>query len=82
MSFEQVPELVECRLDLSVGAFEERVDRAADVVPDLGRDLGDCEARRCLLLEPLRGLAIRLAPPPSMEERRHDASIGRPVSAL
>ena len=74
---EEIPELVQCGLDLAVGALEQRVDESPDVVTDAHRSLGDREPRLGALLEPLGGLAVRLIATPGMEEGRHEIPIGR-----
>ena len=76
MLAQQIPELVQGRLDLAVGPFEQRVDEAADVVANLRRGICDGKARLGALLEPLGSLAVRLVAAPRVEERRHGFPIG------
>jgi hypothetical protein len=76
VAVEEMPELVESRLDFLVASLEERVDRKADVLADLRRHLGHGETSRRALLEPRRSLAVRLVAPPGVEIGRHDLSIG------
>src|SRR5262249_5704383 len=78
IAVQTIPKLVERRLDLAVGALEERVDGTPDVVADLRRNLGNREPRFGPLLEPFGCLPVRLVPPPGVEEGRHESPIGCP----
>jgi tRNA(Ile)-lysidine synthetase-like protein len=75
-AFEQVPELVQRRLDLSVGALEERVHGSADVFANHLWNLRDRQPGLGSLLDPFRSLTVGLAAAPGMEVRRHTRFIG------
>lgn len=76
MVVEEVPELLQRRLDLLVLPLDERVDCTADVVAQLRWDLGHGDAGGGPLLEPLRRLTAGLAPAPGVKVCRHGSSIG------
>ena len=63
-------------VDAAVCSLDERVHQLADAFADLGRRLGDGDARLGALLEPLGGLTVRLVTAPRMEKCRHKSFIG------